>query len=518
MNTKRIAIALTLAGLTACSTSPRTPTALDPQVVEDAQALRDAERERPPLVGQMALSDTLDATDTSIGVTPKTYDFVADDLPLARACRLFGQTYGLNMVIDAEVQGNVSVELRDLPFEDIMRSLLSAHGYFWERRGNVVYVKAWQTRTFSVDYIRLVRSGSGSSQAQVASGAVAGGAGGAVGGGAAGGGGVGGAGAGAPAGAMSIEQSDKVDFWQELEDQLATLISEEGRLVVNRLAGMVQVTDRYPRVQEIAAFIEQLNSAIYRQVDIDVKIVEVELNDDASLGVDWSRFVQNGDGEFIQGNLSTLVLNPAGGLRALPPTATIGYSNIEDGLNQVSSVLTALREQGEVRIVSQPHIRTLNNQSALIKVGTDRTFFRKEQVSDATNAGTQTFSTDVPQVVTEGIVLSITPQISASGWITMDVSPVVTRVSSVSEVLDANGNVQSTAPNLDISQASSLVRARDGSTIVIGGLIQDQTTDTRRTVPGLGRVPLLGRLFGSDYTTESRKELIMLLTPRLIDL
>jgi MSHA type pilus biogenesis protein MshL len=251
-------------------------------------------------------------------------------------------------------------------------------------------------------------------------------------------------------------------------------------------------------------------------VDIEVKIVEVELSDDASLGVDWSRFVQQGDGEFIDGNFSTLVLNPAGGLRALSPSATVGYRNIDDGLNQISAVLTALKEQGEVRIVSQPHIRTLNNQSALIKVGTDRTFFRKEQITDATNAGSQTFSTDVPQVVTEGIVLSITPQISGSGWITMDVSPVVTRVSSVSEVLDDNGNVQSTAPNLDISQASSLVRARDGDTIVIGGLIQNQQTETRRSVPGIGRVPFVGRLFGSNYTTEARKELIMLLTPRLI--
>ncbi|MFK8015207.1 MAG: type II secretion system protein GspD, partial [Gammaproteobacteria bacterium] len=268
--------------------------------------------------------------------------------------------------------------------------------------------------------------------------------------------------------------------------------------------------------QEVASFIEQLNEAIYRQVDIEVKIVEVELNDDASLGVDWSRFVQNGDGEFIDGSFSTLVLNPAGGLTALPAAATLSYSNIENGLNQISAVLTALKEQGEVRIVSQPHIRTLNNQSALIKVGTDRTFFRKEQLTDATNAGSQTFTTDVPQVVTEGIVLSITPQISGNGWITMDVSPVVTRVSSVSEVVDDNGNVQSTAPNLDISQASSLVRARDGHTIVIGGLIQNQQIETRRGVPGLSGMPFLGKLFSSNYTAESRKELIMLLTPRLI--
>ena len=152
----------------------------------------------------------------------------------------------------------------------------------------------------------------------------------------------------------------------------------------------------------------------------------------------------------------------------------------------------------------------------MIKVGTDRTFFRKEQLTDSTNAGSQTFSTDVPQVVTEGIVLSLTPQVSANGWITLDVSPVVTRVSSVSEVLDDNGNVQSTAPNLDISQASSLVRARSGETIAIGGLIQTQQSDTVRSVPGLGAIPGIGKLFSSTYRSEARKELIMLMTPRIV--
>ncbi len=431
----------------------------------------------------------------------RLYSFVAKNLDIAQACKLFGKSYGLNMVVDQAVVGTVSVDLSDLPFAEVMESMLGANGYYWERRGNIVYVKSWQTRTFTIDYIRLVRSGSGSSQAQVSSSA---------------GGEDSGGGSDSTAGTMTIQQSDKVDFWTELEQQLGALVSEKGRLVVNRLSGTVQVSDQYQRVQEVAAFIDDINSAIYRQVDIEVKIVEVTLSEDQSLGVDWSRFVANGDGEFLQGNLSTIILSPAGGKTALPPAANLTYSNIDNGLNDITAVIQALEEQGDVDIVSQPHIRTLNNQSALIKVGTDRTFFRKEQITDATTAGSQTFSTDVPQVVTEGIVLSITPQISTDGWITLDVSPVVTRVSSVSEVLDDNGNVQSTAPNLDISQASSLVRARSGEIVVIGGLIQTQRSDTVRRVPGLGHIPGIGRLFSSTYQAESRKELIMLMTPRII--
>ncbi|MEM1263552.1 MAG: secretin N-terminal domain-containing protein [Pseudomonadota bacterium] len=471
---------------------------------------------QPAPTVKQSRADAQPATVVEAEVEP-LYSFVASDLPIEKACKLFGKAYDLNIVVERDVVGSVSVDLSDLPFAEVMESLLGANGYYWQRRGNIVYIKSWETRSFDIDYIRLIRTGSSNSQAQVSSStAIAGGAGGAA--GAAGGIAAGGAGGdGMMAGAISIEQTDKVDFWDELESQLDELASDDGRLVVNRLSGTVQITDRHERVEEVAAYIEQVNAAIYRQVDIEVKIVEVTLNDDESLGVDWSRIVRNGDGEFVQGTLSTIVLSPAGGVVAQPPSADLTYANIQDGLNRVTAVIQALQQQGEVAVISQPHIRALNNQSALIKVGTDRTFFRKEQTSDATNAGTQTFSTDVPQVVTEGIVLSLTPQISSSGWITMDISPVVTRVSSVSEVLDDNGNVQSTAPNLDISQASSLIRARNGDTIVIGGLIQRQQTETRRRVPWLGRIPLIGRLFSSTYTTDVRKELIMLVTPRIIN-
>ncbi|MEM8548405.1 MAG: secretin N-terminal domain-containing protein, partial [Pseudomonadota bacterium] len=400
----------------------------------EERALRDRLRQTPAAVEFVPPAAAVVETEV-FPEDNQRYSFSARDLPIEEAIRLFGRMYDLNIVVEPDVVGTVNVSLNDLPFDEVMRSMLDAAGYYWERRDNIVYVRAWQTRTFAIDYIRLVRTGAGSSQAQVSSAAAN--VGGGAGGGAAGGG-AGGADGGV-SGSMSIQQTDTVDFWAELEDQLESLASEQGRVVVNRLAGTVQVSDEYRRVKDIAHYIEQLNDAIYRQVDIEVRIVEVALNDDESLGVDWSRMVANGDGEFVDGSLSTIVLTPAGGVGALPATAGITYSNIEDGLNRITAVVQALQEQGKVDIVSQPHIRTLNNQTALIKVGTDRTFFRKEQSTDTTAAGSNTFATDVPQVVTEGIVLSITPQISSYGFITMDVSPVVTRVSSVSEVLDANG-------------------------------------------------------------------------------
>lgn len=442
-----------------------------------------------------------------VNTTEKLYTFSAKDLSLEQTLKLFSNAFKLNLVIDQDITGTINVDFQNLPFDQAMSALLDSHGYYWIREANLIHIRSIETRSFTIDYIRLIRSGSGSSQAQLSSGSSDGQSSGGEGGG-----------QGSTGGAITIEQTDKVDFWDELETQLKILISEKGRLTINRLSGTIQVTDQHRRVEEVRQYIEQLNRAIYRQVDIEVKIVEVTLNDDYSLGIDWTRLVsENQTGRNRDFIINHIIGQPAGGGVALPAALDYRYSNIRsDGANRFTGVLNALQEQGEVKIVSQPHIRTLNNQSALIKVGTDRTFFRKEQLTDTTTAGSQILSTDVPQVVTEGIVLAITPQISVEGWITMNISPVVTRVSSVSEVKDENGVILSTAPNLDISQASSLVRTKSGETIIIGGLIQTQNTDTMRGIPWLYRIPGLGHLFKGNYKSKKQRELIMFVTPRLI--
>jgi len=444
-----------------------------------------AEQVQVPAAPPMALSDRIawPALQTIIpaAAQEKLYTFAGEDLELRQALELFGEAYALNIVIDEEIAGTVNVDFRELPFSQAMSALLDSRGYYFTREGDLIHVRSTETRSFTIDYIRLVRSGSGSSTAQVNSGADSGGS--------SGGSGSGG-GSESMAGAITIEQVDKVDFWDELEEQLAAMVSETGRLTVNRLAGMVQITDQHRRVDEIARFINQVNRSIHRQVDIEVRIVEVALGDDQSLGIDWSHLVSNvEDGTNWDFNINNTVSSPAGGFDPLSPVVNLVFSDTgSNGENELTAVITALEEQGEVEVVSQPRIRTLNNQSALIKVGTDRTFFRREQLTDSTSAGSQVFSTDIPQVVTEGVVLAITPQISLDGWITMDVSPVVTRVSSVTERTDDRGNIVSSATNLDVSQSSSLVRTRSGNTIVIGGLIQDINSETDRGIIGLSRV------------------------------
>ncbi|RMH07821.1 MAG: hypothetical protein D6704_04240 [Nitrospirae bacterium] len=416
------------------------------------------------------------------------YSFRAVDMEISDALRLFAQAYGLNIVVAPDVTGPVTVEFTDLPLEKAMTALLETYGYYWVKDKGLIRVQRLETRSFDLNYIRLVRGGTGSNKAQVTSGS-----------GQTGGGGGGGS---QDTGAITLSQQDEIKFWEELEEQIKGLMSEDGRLVINRLSGTIQVTDVHRRVEEIARFLARVRRSLYRQVEIEVRIYEVTLRDDYSLGIDWNRINFKGTAGNIL--LSNIITSPIGGIVARPATVELSF---RDG--SFDGVLKALSEQGDVRVVSQPRLLTLNNQPALIKVGTDQSFF----ISTVTQGvgGSGNIVTEQVRTVTSGLVLSVTPQISDDGWIMMDISPIITRLTDT--VTSPNG---STAPILDVKQSGGLVRLRDGQIVVIGGLIQDQISETERKVPILGDIPYIGRLFRGTFQSKSKTELVIFLSPRIV--
>jgi len=487
--------------------------AINPQISEVFPKYHDAKSNEIVAVteDQFPLSSRMSYPETSSelpgGSNEALYSFMISNLDIKKALRLFSRAYSLNMIIDASLQGTLNVEFYDLPLHQAMSLMLDSNNYYWRTKNDLIHVASEETRQFSVDYLRLSRTGTGTSTAKVSSGS-------ATSGGNSSGSGSG-SGGDTDAGTIVIGHKDEIDFWKELEIQIDELLSAEGRVVINSLSGTIQVTDQHKYVEGVAIYLDHLNRAIHRQVDIEVQILEVTLNDSQALGINWSRLAAAANlGKNLDFNIGGIIESPAGGISALPAVLNIAASNISaNGDNRLSAIVNALEEQGSVEIVSQPHVRTMNNQTSLIKVGTDRTFFRKEQQTDSTSAGSISTSTDVPQVVTEGVVLSITPQISENGWVIMDISPVVTRVSSVSTVENDNGVIQSSAPNLDVSQVTSMIRGKSGDTVVVGGLIQTLDSHTRRNVPGF---KFMRALVGGQYRAIQRKELVMLLTPTIV--
>jgi MSHA type pilus biogenesis protein MshL len=421
------------------------------------------------------------------------YSFRAQELPIIDALALFARSNHLNIVAGPEITGTVNMSFHDLPLDRAMSALLEAHGYYWEHSQDLIQVRKFKTKTLNVDYIRLVRSGTGQNRAQLSSGSSGGSTGGAS----------------ESTGQITVNQEDEIKFWEELEKQITTLMSEEGRLVVNRLSGTIQITDLFKRVSEIENFLRSVHLALYRQVEIEVRIYEVALDDQYSLGIDWNRINFDGTNGAIA--LANIITAPFGGFMAKAATTTISF---EDG--SFDGVLAALAEQGEIRVISQPRVVTMNNQPALIKVATDEPFF-SSTIAQGT-AGSGNIVTEQVRSVTVGLVLSVTPQISENGWIMLDVTPILSRLRDIrtSPAAQKEGQGGATAPVLDVKQSSGLVRLKDGEMVIIGGLIQEESSETERKVPILGDIPYLGRLFKGTYTAKRKSELVIFISPQII--
>lgn len=514
-----LSLTLTALFVTGCATNSPKPTMQVPSGDLDYKPA-------PPRAAKLDVADRMPrfALPTALADT-KLYSFRATGQPVRLALSQLATAYKLNIVVDQDVEGMVTVDLTELPLEKVLEAMLEPLGLAWVWQDGLLRVTRLETRTFHIDYLRLVRTGAGNSSSNTT---LSGGGGGSSGN-----------------TTSSIAQNDTIDFWNELEEQLDAILERstddygagerpmettvqtdretnitttltqqvresEGRLVIDRLSGTIQVTTSRTRMKNVVDFIKRVTDGIKRQVYIEAKVVEVSLNDDQALGVDWKKF---NIGNSVQLSSDVSISNPADGANAKPSTVLGSYIHKFNEFGtflDIEVAVNALKEQGQVKVVSQPRIRTLNNQSAIVRVGTERTFFVTKTTIDPEH-GTQT-TDHTASTITEGLVLTVTPQISGAGEITMDVTPVLTRITGI----DVSPDGLSNAPILDVKQSSTLVRMHDGETIVVGGLIKEAISNTERAVPGLGQVPVFGKLFSSNYDRDSRTELIIFITPHII--
>ncbi len=415
---------------------------------------------------------------------PRLFSFKAVDLEIKQALALFAEANDLNILPDRDVEGNVTTTFKDLPLETAMAALLDAHGYYFTQQGGLIRVRNFQTRLFRIDYINTIRVGSGSNDVQFSSR---------------------GGDDDSEGSSMSVTANATIDFWESIREQLQSMISEEGSYTVNSLAGVVSVTERYARMAQIAQVLEQISEAVVRQVELEVEIYEVVTDDTQQLGIDWTA---------IQTSLNSAAT--ATGSLILPTNATAGGASgaaiaIDYSRGAEGALLEALSQQGELKVLSRPKLRTLNNQPAVIRVGQDLPVFR-QTVTQSTGDNPILATEEEIVNITIGTVLSITPQISVDGMITLDVTPAVSRLlrNEISAVTGAS------APVIDVRQSSSIVRIPDGATVVLGGLVQTQSSAVKRKIPLLGDIPGLGKAFQGTRSFEQNNELVIVLTPTII--
>jgi MSHA type pilus biogenesis protein MshL len=446
-----------------------------------------------------------------------TYSFTAKGLSVVDALALFARLNQLNIVPDSEVSGMVTVDFRGLTLDKAMEAILESLGAYAEEDGGLIRVRGMETKIFTVDYLRLKRSGKSSFETDLSSGnnttEV-------------GGGGGGGSGS---SGKVTVGSSDEVDIWKDMEGQLKTFMSEQGKVSVNSMAGTVVVTDRKRNLDRIANYIIIFTSRLTRQVDLDVRVLDVTFEDDREFAIDWNRVVK----QVGQTTLTaSAVMTPAGIATTVFPGlsgTTIPSLAISNANGTINSIIKAIEDQAKVRVTSQPRVRSMNHQTAVIKVVRQDPFFTSQSnVLQSQSGNAQGNNVQVDSVET-GTVLSITPQISDDQKIMLEILPSVSTLdgteaftqtsnttNSLGQITSTTTTTNATAPKLSQKQASTVVRVNNYDTVVMGGFIEDYVQQVRKKIPVLGDIPLIGTLFTGMAEGKSRREMVFLVCPTIV--
>jgi len=491
--------------ISACAhVPPPTPAAASPPPVATA----------PPHVApeQMEVVAVAEPTPTP---PPERFTLAVNGGRLRDVLMLLAKDAAFSLVLDPGVGGRVSADLKQMTLPEALDALLFPLHFAYEIDGQRVHVfqPGVVTRAFHLDYLNAKRDGH--STLTISSGG---------GGGGDSSGSSGDSGGGDQSQASTeISRTASIDLWSAVETGLTALVgaNTEGsraQVVVNRDAGTVLVTADRDLMDRVAAYLQAVEGAMDRQVMIEAKIVEVELNNAHRLGVDWSAVASAAGG--FTGSLT-------GGVAGLLAKAPILSQNLGSGetafrvgatSHDLAVVLDAIATQGQVRVVSSPRVAALNNQPAVIKVATEQTFFSLDRQTN-TEAGVQqdTFTVD-KEKYTIGVVLDIVPRIADDGTIIMGVHPSVTDFAGedVFPPGAKGADILANAPILKVRELDTVVRLKDRETLVIAGLIRQEDRDEVDQVPLLGDIPFLGALFRHTRQVKRGSELVIFLTPRIV--
>lgn len=412
--------------------------------------------------------------------------------------------YGLQIAPD--VEGTVNVHLENVTVPTALRALLEPVDLGYELVDGVlmVYKRGLVSRWFSFDYPVTQREGKGELR-------------------------VSGRGQ-SSTGATSTEDQNEshvtstaaMAIWPEMMQALAILVFDrapetgaaegvtealsladgEGRsLVVSPMAGVIQATAEWKRLRQVELYLERMRTALRRQVAIEVKILEVTLSDELNTGVDWTA-VSHENGVDLDARQRTVqgLGNPV-------------FNFVISG-KSVSGLLEAVEKQGRVKVLSTPRITTLNNQKAVVRIVTEEVFYEAQVEPPVVTNGvvTEPVVAYTPNVIPVGFVLDVTPQVGMDDVITLNVHPTVTDIVRVETSPNSD-----TAPVLSVRELDTVGKVTDGETLVIAGFMSDGLNDQEQGVPFLKDVPLLGNFFKRKIKKQVQTEMVMLLTPVVLD-
>lgn len=333
----------------------------------------------------------------------------------------------------------------------------------------------------------------------------------------------------------NIQTTSENDFWSDLKEALKVLVSPtEGRqVVVSPQAGLVTVRALPSEIAVVKDFLNQSQESLQRQVVLEARIIEVTLNDGYQQGVRWDRIASGLTGSvnfgFSGGAIASNfaantaagidpAINAVNGIGNSISTDIGGVSTLRISRGDFDGVINMLQTQGDVQMLSNPRVTVTNNQKAVIKVGQDEYFVTDVSTSEDQSA-TQTENENDIELTPffSGIALDVTPQIDRSGSVILHVHPSVTETAEQTKVIQV-GDQQILLPlaQSNIRESDTVIRARDGEIVVIGGLMETVTSEQESKTPLLGDIPFIGNAFKNKAKTQSKRELVILIRPSVV--
>lgn len=303
---------------------------------------------------------------------------------------------------------------------------------------------------------------------------------------------------------------------QRNQEQIEYKTRFAANVIANAETGIISVRATNRQHEKVQEFIDRVMNSAKRQVLIEATIVEVSLKDGFQAGIDWSRFGNNpkrNAGFQFQQSLGATIDAASTGF-------SVGYLNPASGLGSIASSITLLQQFGDTKVLSSPKLMVLNNQTAVLKVVDNLVYFTVQvQNNLVTNAGSSDTITTTPNIVPVGVVMSVTPQISDSNVVNINVRPTISR--KIDDVDDPNPKliglkIPSRVPVIQVREMESLLQVNSGSTAVLGGLMEDTVQRNSDRVPGLADVPGVGNVFRGRDDLTKKTELVIFLRPTVI--
>lgn len=454
------------------------------------------------------------------------FDISVKDMPAKTFFMNLTSGSPINIVAHPEVNGRISLDLNSVTVDEILDVVRDVYGYEYRKQGAIytIYPRKLRTEIFPINYIDIKRVGITDTNVSIgeieSSSSDEGGSG--------GGGkstqsadllGVGGSSGGGMRPGARVQTLNKTDFWNMLEKTINNIISvpNQGRSVmVNPQAGLVVVTGMPTEIQAVRMFLDRSELSVKRQVVLETQIVEVQLSEGFEAGIDWTAI--QGSLEYSSNYTRNKIVDQGSAVEDLHQYGPRMFKSVFNILD-IRDFLSLLESQGSVQVLSSPRVSTVNNQKAVIRVGSDEFFVTGVKNNTTSTAATTTFSPELElSSFFSGISLDVTPQISDTGDVILHIHPIVSDVTDqIKEVTVGDSKITLPLAYRDIRESDSIVRAKSGQVIVLGGLMQrtDKNTDSKQ--PWLGDVPIINAFFKSKKSLSKKTELVILLKPTVVD-